>query len=163
MTFHTRHQLEKKLASLKDWLGARGAQVLVPTNPYEVVRFRAGHEVAVVYAKGNGQLTYEGLARKALNAFASNGAWSAGVAVKRVKRSADERTLLERDGPHCFLCGCELGDDITVEHLVSVVHGGPNHLANKALAHELCNQRMGHLSLMEKIALRDAIRQGGAQ
>lgn len=158
MTFHTRHQLEKKLAGLKDWLSARGAQVLATTNPYEVVRFRAGQEVAVVYAKGNGQLTYQGLARKALNAFACNGAWSAGVAVKRVKRSADERTLLERDGPLCFLCCCELGDDITVEHLVSVAHGGPNHIANKVLAHERCNQRMGHLSVMEKIALRDKVR-----
>lgn len=156
MTMHTRTQLEKKLPQFKDWLTARGAQVLVPTNAYEVLRFRAGNAVAIVYAKGTGALTYDGVARAALDAFVSQGNWTAGVKVKRSKKTTSEvGALLYRDGSNCFLCCLPLGDDITVEHLVPVIHGGPNHIANKALAHLACNQRMGHLSVMEKVALRD--------
>lgn len=160
MSFHTRNQLEKKLPAFKDWLAARGAEVLSPTNPFEVVRFRASGQTHVVYAKGTGQLTHAGEATKALNAFTNPGSkWSAGVATPRKSKPLPVvRRLLERDGGACFLCRKPLGEDCTVEHLVPLAVGGPNHIANLALAHSGCNLRMGHLSLMEKIALRE----GGA-
>lgn len=160
MTMHTTSQLEKKLPAFKEFLTARGAEVLAPTSEWEVVRFRAAGVVAVVYRKATDQLTYQGVARKALDAFVSQGAWTAGVATPRkktnaVKRSAVVNALLERDGDCCFLCRKPLGDDITEEHLVPVSSGGPNHIANKVLAHEACNLRMGHLSVMKKIAMRE--------
>lgn len=159
MTMHTATQLARKLPAFKDFLAARGAQVLVPTNDYEVVRFKAGSAVGIVYRKATGQLTYDGVARAALNAFMSGGQWSAGIKTPRKNRSSvTVRRLLERDGDNCFLCGRPLGEDMTEEHLVPVTAGGPNHIANKALAHKGCNMRMGHLSVMEKIALRDRIR-----
>lgn len=58
----------------------------------------------------------------------------------------------------CFLCWEALGEDVTVEHLVPVSQGGTNHIGNKVLAHAECNQKMGHLSVMEKIRMREAIR-----
>lgn len=156
---HTASQLTKKLTAFKEFLTSRGAQVLVPTNEYEVIRFKAGSAIAIVYRKATGQLTYEGVARAALNAFESGGPWTAGVKTPRKRRSNPViGRLLERDGENCFLCGLPLGDDLTEEHLVPVTAGGPNHIANKALAHKGCNLRMGHLSVMEKIALRDQIR-----
>lgn len=159
MTMHTAQQLAKKLPAFKEFLAARGAEVLAPTSEWEVVRFRAGGIVAIVYRNAKNQLNYQGIARKALDAFISQGSWTAGVATKRVhngfKRTAAVNAMLKRDGDCCFLCRKPLGDDITEEHLVPVSAGGPNHIANKALAHSACNLRMGHLSLMEKIAMRD--------
>lgn len=91
-----------------------------------------------------------------MDAFVSGGKWNAGVAApRRPKRPPEVAALLKRDGDRCFLCRQALGEDITVEHLVPRTAGGPNHMANKALAHQACNLRMGHLSLMEKIALRE--------
>ena len=156
---HTASQLTKKLPAFKEFLASRGAQVLVPTNEYEVIRFKAGNAIAIVYRKATGQLTYDGVARAALNAFVSGGQWSAGVKTPRKRRSNPViARLLERDGDTCFLCGHPLGDDLTEEHLVPVTAGGPNHIANKALAHKGCNLRMGHLSVMEKIVLREQTR-----
>lgn len=156
MTMHTVTQLQKKLPAFREFLAARGAEVLEPTNEFEVVRFRAGAQTGVVYRKASGQLTYQGIASDALNAFVSKGNWSAGVKTPRKARSNPViQRLLSRDGDRCFLCRQPLGADITEEHLVPLAAGGPNHIANKALAHAKCNLRMGHLSLMEKIALRE--------
>jgi 5-methylcytosine-specific restriction endonuclease McrA len=46
----------------------------------------------------------------------------------------------------------------TIEHLVPVAHGGPNHLSNCFLAHKRCNAAAGTLSAAEKVRLRDAMR-----
>jgi len=163
MTFHTRNQLEKKLPAIKNFLTARGAQVLDPTNEFEVLRFKAGSDTGVVYAKATGQLTIPPLAGRALNAYLNQHTdkWRAQVPTPRKSRSNPVmQRLLKRDGDGCFLCRRPLGDDMTIEHLVPLASGGPNHIANLALAHSDCNLRMGHLSVMEKVALRE--RQGGA-
>jgi hypothetical protein len=155
MTIRSLNQLKAKLPAFREFLTARGAEVLEPTNEWEVVRFRAAGMTAIVYTNSRGGITADRVARQAMDAFVSGGTWSAGVATARVRRPADVRALLARDGDRCFLCREPLGEDISVEHLVPVAVGGPNHLANKALAHGRCNLRMGHLSVMEKIALRE--------
>lgn len=159
MTMHTANQLSKKLPAFLEFLTARGAEVLAPTSEWEMVRFRAAGVVQVIYRNARGMLTYRGVAAQALNAFTSKGEWSAGVATKRNhssrKRTAAVMAMLKRDGDCCFLCRQPLGDDITEEHLVPVTAGGPNHIANKVLAHSACNTKMGHLSVMEKIAMRE--------
>lgn len=149
-------KITKKLPALHAWLAGHGAEVLQPTNEWEVLRFKARGVTAVVYRTKAGQITFIGDAKEALQAFFTGGAWSAGVATARKQRRPVEvETLLRRDGDRCFLCRQPLGEDITIEHLVAVVHGGPQHIANKVLAHERCNQRMHHLSVMEKIAMRE--------
>lgn len=148
--------LLKRLGQFQDWLRAAGAEVLEPTNEWEVVRFRAAGVTSVIYRNGKGHLTMGKEAEKALDSFEHGKPWSAGVATARRRYSTDERSLLRRDGCGCFLCWEPLGDDITVEHLVPVNAGGTNHLANKALAHSHCNSKMGHLSLMEKVRMREA-------
>lgn len=160
MTIRTRLQLEKKLSAFKAWLTERGAEVLEPTNEFEVVRFRAGASTNVIYSRKNGLLTLSGAGVRAMDAWINGAAWSAGVKTKRgalykAKRSALITSLLKRDGCKCFLCLLPLGEDITVEHLVPVASGGPDHIANKALAHSACNEQMGHLSVMEKIKMRE--------
>jgi hypothetical protein len=151
--------LPKRVANLNAWLTSRGAEVLAPTNEWEVTRWRADGETHVLYRRKTGFLSMSPAVEKAVFAFLGGKPWSAGVATPRRSRSSTEvRTLLVRDGDECFLCGHALGDDCTVEHLVALAHGGPNHIANKALAHERCNNLMGHLSLMQKIRLREETR-----
>jgi hypothetical protein len=44
-------------------------------------------------------------------------------------------------------------EDESEEHLVSITHGGPQHISNKFLAHRVCNAKAGHMSAPEKIQL----------
>ncbi|PGH55922.1 hypothetical protein CRT60_21980 [Azospirillum palustre] len=74
---------------------------------------------------------------------------------KRSKRIRQIKKIVERDGDACFFCGRSLGDDITIEHLVPITHGGPDHRSNLVLAHHACNQRADHLSVAEKVRLRE--------
>lgn len=151
--------LPKRIDTFNAWLTARGAEVLKPTNEWEVTRFRANGQTHVLYVNKRGFLSMSEEVKKAVFAFLGQKSWTAGTATKRkATKDVDVRTLLERDGDECFLCGLPLGDDCTVEHLLSLTHGGSNHLSNKALAHSLCNERLGHLSLVQKIRLREATR-----
>lgn len=67
--------------------------------------------------------------------------------------------LIRRDGPSCFYCGADTTeDDRSLEHLVPLAHGGPNHLSNLVLAHGRCNSDANHMSVMEKIKRRETQR-----
>jgi hypothetical protein len=152
---YTLKQVTGKLPALKDWLAARGAEILVPTNEWEVLRFKSGSSTGIVYKNARGEITTQAAATAALKAFFGGGSWSAGVATKRASKQVNVRALLDRDGDRCFLCGLPLGEDITRDHLVPVAHGGPNHISNLVLMHMKCNSAAGHLSAMEKIQMRE--------
>lgn len=62
-----------------------------------------------------------------------------GLNAGRKRRYKSE--IIRRDGDRCVHCGVALGDDITLEHIVPVKHGGRNKLENLALAHAECNLR----------------------
>lgn len=137
-------------------LVAAGGEMLAPTNPYEVMRFRTVHGVGVVYTNAKGVRTWNAEARAAKAHLDDKKGSLAAVTVHgRRKDAATVNRLMIRDGGDCFFCRGELADDVTVEHLVAVAHGGPNHISNLFLAHADCNRRAGHLSAPEKIALRD--------
>lgn len=137
-------------------LTAAGAEMLSPTNAYEVMRFRTKHGVGVIYENAKGVRTWNAAAEAARAHLAAKRGSLAPVEVKGRRRdAATVRALLRRDGENCFFCRLPLGDDITVEHLVAVAHGGPNHISNLFLAHGGCNQRAGHLSAPEKITMRE--------
>jgi hypothetical protein len=155
---------DRSLAAVEARLKERGAEILAPTNPYEVLRFRTSKGVGVIYRGKRGE-TWNAEALAAREVIDSGTGSLAPVAVKGRRR--DKGTvdaLLSRDGEACFFCGRALDGDITVEHLVPVAHGGPNHVSNLFLAHAACNQAAGHMAAPEKVAL--AIRQrakGGDQ
>lgn len=151
-----RPSVERALPKLKDWLTSRGAEILVPTNEWELLRFRAKGTIQVVYKKSkSNQLSYVGGAGEVVEAFFQNRPWSAGTAGARPKPGKYFKELLARDGSACFYCLRALGDDMTREHLVPVVFGGPNHLANMVLAHGHCNANAGHLSAFQKVRIRE--------
>lgn len=139
------------------WLAARGAEVLVPTNEWELCRFRHGDSTAIVYTNKGGQLTWMGGAGDAYYAYIRNASWRAAPATKRTSKSTPVcKALRQRDGDACFFCHLPVAvEDESPEHLVAVTHGGPDHIANMALAHRECNAAAGHLPLMEKIRMRE--------
>jgi len=141
---------------------AAGGERLAPTNPYEVARFRTLYGVGIIYRNAKGKQTWNPEAEMAQEHIkAKKGSIAPVVVVNRAghaqRRSAVLR-ILDRDGGDCFFCGDPLADDVTLEHLVPIAHGGPNHISNLVCAHASCNQEAGHLSVAEKVALAVAKR-----
>lgn len=94
-----------EIKRLTDWLARQGAEVLAPTNPYELVRFRARGGVHVIYTKATGRLSIAGFAKEALAAFHANKPLSMGITKKsRNSTHARKVALVERDGGNCFYC-----------------------------------------------------------
>lgn len=138
-----------------------GAEILAPTNPYETLRFRTSYGVGVVYRGKRGE-TWNAEALSAREHLEARKGSLAPVAVKgRRKDKGTVNALLARDGDHCFFCGAALDGDVTVEHLIAVAHGGPNHISNLFLAHAQCNQAAGHMSGPEKVEMALRLRLQG--
>lgn len=141
------------LATFEERLKRHGAEILGPTNPYEVMRFRTKLGVGVIYTGKRG----ESWNAEAIAAREHLEAQKGTLAPVKVSGSRPGKStvaaLLIRDGDWCFFCGLALEGDMTIEHLVARSHGGPNHISNLFLAHEPCNREAGHLSAPEKIAL----------
>lgn len=173
-------------ANFAAWLAKNGAEIGKPTNPYEVIRYKAyvsGSKAAathIVYAKENGLLTFTGAAREHYIQFAAGSQMfptaeanpfhvphkarvQAARDVEPSKGDKRRAKLLERDGDECWFCGEPMFDDCTIEHLVPKSGGGSNGLANFALAHRACNNRAADLPLVKKIALRVEMRAAKAE
>lgn len=150
-------QLTKRRAKFEEFLTARGAQILQPTNEWEVLRFRSSVGVSIVYRNAQDGLTWTGNSAEAWSAFAKGQPWRGTPKTKSLKNvDAKERAVLARDGAECFFCWKATTDgNRTLEHLVARTHGGPNHLSNLFLAHRKCNAEAGHLSAVEKIRIRE--------
>jgi hypothetical protein len=152
-----RKQFEARLEKFTAWLTERGADLLTPTNEWELLRFRTENGASIVYTNKHGHLTWTGQAAEAFLAFVSNRSWRAVPASQRRRKSSVAcQALRKRDGDDCFFCHLPVAvEDESAEHLVSITHGGPDHIANMALAHRECNRAAGHMSLMEKIRMRE--------
>jgi 5-methylcytosine-specific restriction endonuclease McrA len=154
-----------EIDNFKAWLVGRGAELLVETNEWEIVRFKGGGVTSIIYVNKIGKRTFTGLAQAAWEAFKKNDpayripVQKTGFVSEKSKRNPPViETLIARDGNECFYCGVSF-EDISIartrEHLVAQAHGGPNHISNIFLACVLCNTEAGHLSAPEKIRLRD--------
>lgn len=155
-------KLRPRLDALRAWLTERGVGMIDTTNEWEVLRFKTATGTAVIYRNKHDQLTYSGDSRAAVTAFVCNASWRAGPATKRVKRGTGRNpvfmTLRRRDGNLCFYCQQTVSEKPpapgmaeSIEHLVAVTHGGPNHISNFVLAHRDCNTGAGYLSAMQKV------------
>jgi len=146
-------------AAFERFVFDRGGEVLAPTNEWELVRFKTATSTAIIYTKANGQLTFFGGAKSAWDAYLKNRPWSAGNKTKRKRKPASVgiRSLRLRDGDACFYCGLHVCDETaSIEHVVPLNAGGTDHIGNKVLAHRKCNSEAGHLSVIDKVKLREA-------
>lgn len=156
------------LAGFAAWLAEEGAEVGHPSNPYEVIRYRAfwqGSTKAlthIVYAKSGGLLTYTGGSRSHYEAFLASDVMPENeptVEEKRVRRlnkTGPVRVKLrQRDGDCCWFCGGLLESaESNIEHLIPISQGGTNALANLVLTHTACNTKAGNLNVAKKLELR---------
>lgn len=157
MTTLTVEQVKPKLESFKVWLAARGAELLNPVSAFELLRFKTDKGLSVFYFKKNGAITPYGEAETAWNAFRKNATWRAYPRERRKLNRIEVATIRKRDGDLCFYCQEYVHPkDESIEHLVALTHGGPDHISNSFLAHKDCNQRADHLSAPEKIKIHTA-------
>lgn len=154
----TRTTLTPFIPAFKVFLNARGAEVLEPTNEWELVRFKSSRNTSIVYTNKKGEITFYGAASEAWLAFRSGSSkWRAMPSAVMKRSKPETNSLRARDGHLCFYCQLIVNyEDESQEHLLSTTHGGPDHIANKALSHKDCNMRAGHLSLKEKINIHVA-------
>lgn len=154
-------EFDKHRKKFAAWLVSNGSALMEPTNPFEVARFLTDAGIGVVYRKEGGRITtWTNGADRAFRAFREAKSWRA---CERGARGNSKRrnmfaTLSARDGTGCLYCAVTLTvDTATIEHVLSVTHGGPTHPANLALACQPCNREASHLSAREKVEM--AIRQ----
>lgn len=172
------HRDDLDLEGFVQYLRDRGAEVLRPTNEWELVRYKAKwrgtttEAVHIVYTKANGMLTFAQGSAGHYRAFTQRAelevyqgprkppVFEVEGSVKPVSRAAKIReVLIKRDGEACWFCGVFMSkEDRTIEHLVPRSRGGANHVENYVLAHQECNRRAGNMSVREKRVLRDRIR-----
>lgn len=157
MKEHEVFELGIRLKEFKDYLIAKGAEILEPTNEFEALRFIANGSVGIVHKKSSGRVSaVNEVVKTAWMAFRYKKPYQANKISKRVKKNNVLYTLLQRDGYSCFYCAKTLEEkDMTIEHLLSISMGGRNHLANLVVACTNCNNDAGHLTLIEKIKLRE--------
>lgn len=140
----------KQLAKFERYLkDVCGCEILPATNQFELLRFR-GSDVGVVYSTGKFSGPY---VASAIKAYRSGVKWSGGpVNVGRKNNyKSKKKQILKRDGTKCFFCNEEMEDDVTLEHLTSLVSGGKNTLGNMVLAHEKCNNDAKNKTVVEKV------------
>lgn len=144
-----------------EWVSRNSGEVLTPLQEYELHRYVAWRKTHVVYHGKKRRTSFsDHLAESHYHA------WQKGESVRLNDRtdaymngSPVVKALMKRDGPRCFFCNEEFSDKLkpTIEHLVSRVHKGPDHMSNKYLACKNCNEKAGHLSAPEKIRFRDSM------
>lgn len=147
-------KLKLKLENFRTWLSDNGAEILEPTNEWEVLRFRGTNGTSVIYTNKSGNLKFQNESLDAWCAFTTASAWRAIPKIKRKPNSSQLHTIRQRDGDLCFYCQLIVEEkDESVEHLVSLTHGGPNHISNLFLTHRKCNAAAGNLSATAKIRM----------
>lgn len=150
---------KKRSDKFRAWLSERGAQVLEPTNEWEVLRYKTDSGTSIIYTNKKGTLRFTGDSLVAWEAYRIGAPYRAGPVTPRINKGSPVlQALRKRDGDKCFYCMQEVSEeDESIEHFVSRTHGGPDHIANMVLAHIPCNALAGALSVMEKIKMRESV------
>ncbi len=150
----------KKLPKFRIWLHQYGAEMLEPTNPYEVIRFKCKHGTGIIYQGKKGLSVSAPFVTDAYECYQNGRSWDGKFDNgARNNTSQSKKNLISRDGHGCFYCGDQFSpDELTQEHLLCVVHQGPNRIENKVLACKPCNELAGNMILVEKIMLRDRMK-----
>ena len=156
----TQNRLAEPLDSFIRWMSENGAKTLETTNQWEVLRVKTDNGMTlVIYKNKAGTLRWPEELKEAWNAFKSNQNWKGFIKVSKRNRNAGRiKALYARDGDLCFYCSNTVDRaDASVEHVLSICHGGSNKLENLVLAHIDCNKRADDMPVVDKIRLRDEL------
>ena len=156
---------DHQIALFREWLVQCGATVEPGFTPWEILRFRSCRTSGVtsVYRNTKGKESWDTIATTLYAEYAAGKrprlAHEDSV---RYRTKALVAALVLRDGLECWFCGKEWPDqdspDLTIEHLLSRNHGGPNHESNLTIACERCNAAAGSLPIVGKVMLRERLR-----
>jgi hypothetical protein len=151
----------RRIKKFKRWLEGYGCEILPPTNDFEALRFVCSYGTGVVYHGKKGVAVSSPWVREAYDHYLHGKKWAGKVKpTKRGKSGKLKIQIIARDGWDCFFCGDETNDEtFSVEHLIPLVQGGPDNLANVVCACVDCNNEAGRKSITEKIKMRDKKRQ----
>jgi hypothetical protein len=151
------------LERFRQYLSEAGAELMEPTNQYEVVRYRWLGYVQIVYRNERGILRWMQQTADHYRAMMERRGLSISNGRTRLKSSRKPEirdALTERDGTSCFFCEDPMvfgvPDDrksATIEHLWPASAGGPNTRNNLVLVCFDCNQKLGDLPLVEKLKI----------
>ncbi len=87
----------KKIKEFKKFLSDCGAEMLSPTNIYEVLRFKANGNTGIVYQNEAGIITkFIGEAQKAVDCFLNKTAYSCNEVKYRIRKHVVLQTLFKR-------------------------------------------------------------------
>lgn len=144
-------------AAFQGWAEGQGGVVEPCTNEYELARIRHADGVLVIYQGKRGLSFSDSVARSAWGAFRKGKGFPLTKRHKRTKTEATIERLKGRDGDCCWFCTVDFSPETppTLEHLLSISHGGNNTIQNLVLACEPCNKAAGNLSIAEKVSLRN--------
>ena len=144
--------MSKNIEQFIEWLHNQGAEVLDPTNPYELVRFRNANGVGIVYEGKKGR-SYVGEAAIGWQKFKRGENWKL-INRKRSRLTERKKELARRDGEKCFAHGNAMElSALTIEHLLSFSQGGNDNNNNLVLVCDSANKLLANKSLAEKIEL----------
>ena len=141
----------EKVEEFKKWVEDHGAIILESNNEYEVLRFKTVNGVGIVYRNKYDKITPTGEALEAAIAFEKGNGW-AGAKRKRQNLNKRKERIAERDGQRCFVHRDERPlDELTIEHVLSHSHGGPDNINNLILVCQDMNNWLGNKSVAEKM------------
>lgn len=156
---HDVPRLKQTQSAFEMWLRDQAADILGPTNEWEVMRFTGPEGVCIVHRNKSNNLSWNAQARRAWLAYSSNDrGWRATdrgsrnpIARRRVQIVGG---LLARDGHACVKCGLPTTpDDRTIEHMIPIALGGTSDMSNLTLAHIACNRALDNNDLRAKIEM----------
>lgn len=151
-----------KVKKIRNWIINHGGEILPGTNEYEVLRAKTNQGTLVIYTnkKGSKLKPNDPILLEKVISWMKN---RTNVILNNCKKtrkniSSKKKSLLIRDGNACFFCGERMDyEDMTIEHILSISHGGSNRVENLTLAHKSCNLMAGNMSVIEKINLREKL------
>lgn len=152
--------LQELNSEFKQWVLSHGAEIIPPTNEWEVLRLRLQGKIAIAWRnkKSYGYTSKANTEMLSLwRDYKARRSPIARASAPKKRRSQTIDLLLSRDGPNCFYCLKPLDEDKTIEHLVPQSVGGPNHPHNMVLTHARCNHEASDLPVTEKLLLRKAL------
>jgi hypothetical protein len=150
-----------RIREFKKYIIANGCELLPLTNEWEWARFKIpDRPTSVIYANKRNQLSgFINDGEVVWQSFFYKEPFPKVTHKTKPKNIKDKRLpiLLDRDGNRCFYCKRGLSEgSMTIEHLIPRACGGLHHVSNLVIACRPCNQAAGHLSVMEKIKIRDS-------
>lgn len=146
--------MQQELERFAEFLIHHGATILDPASEQEAMRYQFPGTGIVILHRTKNSLLMRGCVADHYLRFREGRAPLIKSRPGAQWRERIRARIIARDGDQCCFCGGELDGDESIEHWLSLRHGGNNTIANTSLAHVSCNRAADSMSVAEKINLK---------